>query len=142
MAKYFAIEATRVGAGKAPGSVVGAQLKRHRATFVSTGTNTAAADVLGLGFLPMGAVFAFGLINGTVASGATTIAIGNATTAGKYRAAAALAAADTPSMFGTGAQVAAAAAGATVEEEVLATLSAALPAGTFVIDIYYSGVAS
>ncbi len=122
---------------KTPGNTVQAGLKRIRGTYVSTGANNAAGDTIVIGRMPVGAVFAGGEITQSVSSGTTTVAIGNSTTAGKYRAAAVQATVDQPIAFGTAASVAQAALAA--EEEVIATLAVgALPAGTYVFDLYYS----
>lgn len=141
MAKLYAVEATGAygvsNPTKAPGNVVRAGLKRMRATYVSTGANNASGDTISLGRLPIGAVFAFGHIAGSVSSGTTTIGIGNASDAVKYRAQSVQATVDQPVTFGKTAAIVAAAL--TAEEEVLATLGVgALPAGTYVIDIYFS----
>jgi hypothetical protein len=121
----------------------GGRLRRYRATVQMTAQ--ASGDTIVLAKIPAGQVFAFGFITATATLGGTaTLAIGNATTSGLYRAAAIFTAVETPTTFGAGS------AGLTVamqsttgfaaEETVLATIAAAsLPgAGSFVVDIYTS----
>lgn len=118
-------------------SVYGARVKRLRAT-VSLASQTTSDTIL-LGTLPTGATFAFGVLTTSATLGSSTVAIGIAGTAGKYRAAATFTSADTPTFFGTAATVGAASPLA-AEENVIATIAAAnLPAsGTLVVDLYYS----
>lgn len=126
---------------KALGNVYDASLKRMRAVVDYDGQ--AAADDIVLGMLPVGAVFAYGVLTATAtAGGAATIAIGTTGATGKYRAAATFTAANTPTMFGLAAG--AAMAPLTAPELLLATIAAAsLPNSTdyLVIDIYYSDLA-
>lgn len=89
-----------------------------------TYASQAAADVIRLFKLPKGVLPVVGILNADTSSGSTTIAIGNSTTAAKYKAAAAFTATDTPTLFGKAAAVGGITP-ATVEEEVLATLAAA-----------------
>jgi hypothetical protein len=146
MATYYSQEMagtanlTAVPVGYKPrATVYQARLKRLRAT-ITWNTQT-TSDTLVLGVLPVGATFAFGVITQSATMGASaTLAIGNASSTGKYRAAATSTAADgAPAFFGL-----TAAAGAvdpsTAEETVIGTIAAAsLPAsGTQVIDIFYS----
>lgn len=146
MANYYSQEMagtanlTAIPVGYKPrATVYGARLKRLRAT-VTWNTQT-TSDTLVLGILPVGATFSFGVITQSATMGASaTLAIGTAGTTGKYRAAAtSTAAADTPTFFGTVAQVGSVDP-LTAEEQVIGTIAAAsLPAsGTQVIDIYYS----
>lgn len=121
----------------------GGRLRRYRATI--TLAAQAAADTIVLAKIPAGQVFAYGTITSTVSlGGAATVAIGNATTAGLYRAAAISTAVETPTLFGAGSAgltaSMASSTGYTAEETVIATIAAAsLPgAGTCVIDIYTS----
>lgn len=144
MAKLFCIEATGAYGvtppTKAPGNVVGARIKRYRGVYVSTGANNAAGDTIVITRLPVGSIFAFGLLNASVSSGTTTFSIGNATTPAKHRALAAQTVVDTPVLFGKAS--AANDTALTAEEEVIATLAVgALPAGTYVFDIFASSPA-
>lgn len=119
-------------------TVYGARVKRMRATIALAAQAT--TDTLVLGNLPAGATFAYGVLTSTVSLGTSTLAVGIAGTTGKYRAAATFTATDTPTMFGTAAQVGAADPALAAEETVIGTIAtAALPgSGTLVVDIYYS----
>jgi len=119
-------------------TVYGGRVKRLRAT-ITLATQT-TSDILALGNLPAGSVFAYGVITSTVSLSTSTVAVGISGTTGKYRTAATFTATDTPTMFGNAAQVAASDAGSTAEEVVIGTIAtASLPAsGTLIIDLYYS----
>lgn len=119
----------------ANGGVVGGRLRRFRATV--TLASQADGDTVVLTKLPAGYAFAYGVINASATLGSSTIAIGNSSSAGKYRAAAAFTAA-APTLFGVVGAVDDAAL--TAEETVIATVgAAALPSsGTMVVDIYAS----
>lgn len=119
-------------------SVYHARLKRMRATIALAAQAT--TDTLILGNLPMGATFAFGVIVSSVSLGSSTLAIGISGTAGKYRAAAAFTAVDTPTLFGPASVIGAADPALAADEQVIGTIAAAaLPgSGTLVIDLYYS----
>ena len=143
MATYLSTELggsanqTAVPTGYRPkASVYGARVKRVRATIALAAQAT--TDVLQLCTLPPGAVFAYGVMNSTVSLGSSTLALGIAGTTGKYKAAAAFTATDTPTLFGLAAEAAGAELAA--EQVVIGTIAAAaLPAsGTLVIDIFYS----
>jgi hypothetical protein len=117
-------------------AVVGGKVRRLRASF-----NLAAqanGDTLTLGKLPAGASFLMGLITSSVSLATSTLAIGVAGTAGKYRAAAVHTAADAPTPFGVAATKDDAPLAA--DETLIATIgTAALPgAGQLVIDILYT----
>lgn len=118
-----------------------AKLKRIRATIQFDGQ--AAGDDVVLGDLPVGAIFAYGIINASASAGATaTIAIGKDGATGKYRTAGTFTAANTPTMFGNAAAVDDAPLSS--PERLIATFAAAaLPnsADFMVIDIYYSDLA-
>lgn len=116
----------------------GARLRRYRATFVLAAQSTGAGNELVLAKVPAGLVFAYGVITTDTSLSTSTLAIGNSTTATKYRAAAVFTATDTPTLFGTTAAIKMAAL--TAEEVVLGTIAtAALPAsGNLVIDLYFS----
>jgi hypothetical protein len=119
-------------------TVYNGRTKRLRASFTLATQTT--SDTLVIGNLPAGAVFAFGKITSSVSLGTATLAIGITGTTGKYRAAAAFTAVDTPTDFGVATQVAQSDAGLSADEQVFATIGTAnLPAsGTLVIDLYYS----
>lgn len=139
MAQTYANEVSglyAVPATKPSGSVVGGRLRRFRASFSLAAQ--ASGDTIVLAKVPAGHTFAYGVINGSATFGSTaTVAIGNATTAGKYRAAATFTAA-APTLFGDSA--AAAGNASTDEETVILTVgAAALPSsGTGVVDLYFS----
>jgi len=114
----------------------GARLDRYRASI--TLASQASGDTVALANVPAGAIFAYGVITAGVSLGTSTVAVGTATTAGKYRAAAVFTAVDTPTFFGAAAQVAQSPLSA--QEQVILTVStAALPAsGQLVVDLYFS----
>lgn len=120
---------------KADGGVVGGRLRRYRATI--TLASQADGDTVVLTKVPAGSVFAFGVLNASATLGSATIAIGNSTTAGKYRADAVFTAA-APTLFGL--YSAADDAALEAEEEVIMTIdTAALPSsGTLLVDLYFS----
>lgn len=128
---------TSVPVGYRPAAtVVGGRLKRLRGLFTLATQTT--SDTLVIGTLPAGATFAFGKITSSVSLGTSTVAIGITGTTGKYRAAAVFTATDTPTDFGTAAQVSNSPLAA--EEQVFITIAvASLPAsGTLIVDLYYS----
>jgi hypothetical protein len=94
-------------------------------------------DTVEVARLPKGARMLYGLLNSTVSLGSATLAIGIAGSTGKYRAAAAFTATDTPTFFGPAAAVGEA---LTAEEIVILTIAtAALPAsGTLRVTIFYT----
>jgi len=112
------------------------RLRRYRGT-ITLNTQT-TSDTIIIGQIPAGEDFAYGVLTSTVSLGSSTIAIGISGTTGKYRAAATFTATDTPTLFGTTAQVAALAL--TAEEQIFITIgTASLPAsGTLVVDLYFS----
>jgi hypothetical protein len=116
---------------------VGARIHRYRASI--TLNSQASGDTVVLANVPAGQCFAGGELVSSVSLSTATVAIGNATTAGKYRAAAVFTATDTPTPFGTAAAFAA--DPSTAQEQVILTVgTAALPSsGTLVVDLYFSG---
>lgn len=119
-------------------TVYGARLKRMRATITLASQTT--SDTLNFGNLPAGATFAYGVITSGVSLGSSTLAIGTAASAAKYKAAATFTSTDTPTLFGTAATVGAVDPALTADETVIGTIAVAnLPAsGTLVVDLYYS----
>ncbi|WP_374656120.1 hypothetical protein [Dongia sp.] len=95
------------------------------------------SDIIEVARLPKGARVLYGILGSTVSLGSSTLAIGIAGTAGKYRAAAVFTAVDTPTLF-TPAAVAGEALAA--EEIVILTIgAAALPAsGTLRVMLFYT----
>lgn len=139
MAETYAPEVAGLGTTPttpANGGVQGGRVRRFRATV--TLASQAIADTIVLADVPPGHTFAYGVLNSSVTLGTSTVAIGNSTTAGKYRAAAVFTAVSTPTLFGVNAAVAADPFDNV--ERVIATVAvAALPAaGTLVVDLYFS----
>ena len=138
MAQTYAAEVSGLydtPATKPSATVVGGRLRRFRATV--TLASQADGDTVVLAQIPAGHSFAYGVLTGSAALGSSTIAIGVAGTAGKYRAAATHAAI-VATMFGISS--AADDAPLTAEETVILTnTTAALPSsGTLVVDLYFS----
>lgn len=138
MAQTYATEVAGLGTTpttKSNGGVQGGRVRRFRASV--TMAAQASGDTIVLGKVPAGYTFAYGVINASATLGTATVAVGNATTAGKYRAAATFTAA-APTMFGVSTAVDD--DPLTAEEDVLATIgTAALPgAGTLIVDLYFS----
>ena len=97
-------------------------------------------DTIVIGVIPAGYAFAFGVLCSTVSLGTSTIAIGIAGTAGKYRAAATFTAIDTPTLYGLTANLSATALTAS-ERQIITVTTANLPAsGTLVVDQYWSSI--
>lgn len=115
-------------------AVAQGRLKRSRNSIVLAGQ--VATDTVTLLPLPIGHVFAFGILNGPTL-GSTTVAIGVAGTAGKYRADAVFTAA-TATMFGaTDAENDD--PSTSVVTPILTVSTATAPAsGTLTVDMYYS----
>lgn len=122
-------------ATKVSGAAVGGRLRRLRATI--TLASQADGDVVVLGKLPAGSIFAYGVLNASATLGSSTIAVGISGTAAKYRAAAVFTAA-APTLFGTSTSVDDSPLSAE-EEVILTNTTAALPSsGTLIVDLYYS----
>jgi len=140
MATFYSRETNGVldtqGPARASAQNYRSKLKRIRATLVMAAQGI--ADTIVLGELPVGGVFAFGVINSTATLGAATIAVGTVAAPAAHRAAAVFTTPDTPTLFGKAAASADVPAAATTR--LIATIAAAaLPgAGTLEIDIYYS----
>lgn len=132
--------ATTIPVGYKPAATVyGARVKAFRAT-VTFAAQT-ITDTIQLFALPSGMTFLRGTAYVSVSTGTATVAIGNAGTTGKYRAAGAITVVDTPQDFGLTAIVGAVSA-STAEEIVIVTIgTASLPAsGTMVIEFLMSAV--
>ena len=138
MAQTYATEVA--GLGTTPttnsnGAVQGGRVRRFRATI--TLASQADGDTVVLAQVPAGYAFAYGILNASATLGSSTIAVGVAGTAAKYRAAAVFTAA-APTLFGLSTAVddAPLAAGETV---ILTNTTAALPSsGTLIVDLYFS----
>lgn len=96
----------------------------------------ASGDTIEVAKLPKGARPLYGIINTDTSLGSSTISIGPASSAAKYRAAGTFTATDTPTLFGKAGGVGDA---LTAEEIVLITIgAAALPAsGTLRVQMFY-----
>lgn len=140
MANTYASEVSGLGTipeTNANGAVQGGRLRRFRATI--TLASQADGDTVTLAKVPAGYAFAYGVINASATLGSSTVAIGVAGTAGKYRASAAFTAA-APTLFGVVGAVDDAPLTAS-ETVILTNTTAALPSsGTLVVDLYYSAV--
>ena len=138
MAQTYASEVA--GLGTTPvtnsnGAVQGGRVRRFRATIALA--SQADGDTVVLAQVPAGYAFAYGILNASATLGSSTIAVGIAGTAAKYRAAAVFTAA-APTLFGISTAVddAPLAAGETV---ILTNTTAALPSsGTLIVDLYFS----
>jgi hypothetical protein len=95
------------------------------------------SDIIEVARLPKGARVLYGILAASVSLGSSTLAIGVAGTATKYRAAAVFTAVDTPTLFGPAANIGEPLA---AEEIVIVTIgAAALPAsGTLRVLIFYT----
>lgn len=113
----------------------GGRIRSVRASF--TLASQATTDTLVFGKLPAGCTFSHGIITTDTSLGTSTLAIGIAGTAAKYRAAATLTAVDTPAVFGPAAAILEAAS--TVDRQIVGTIGvAALPAaGNLVAEFFY-----
>lgn len=140
MANTYASEVSGLGTipeTNANGAVQGGRLRRFRATI--TLASQADGDTITLAKVPAGYAFAYGVINASATLGSSTVAIGVAGTAGKYRASATFTAA-APTLFGVVGAVDDAPLTAS-ETVILTNTTAALPSsGTLVVDLYYSAV--
>ena len=138
MAQTYATEVA--GLGTTPvtnsnGAVQGGRIRRFRATIALA--SQADGDTVVLAQVPAGYAFAYGILNASATLGSSTIAVGIAGTAAKYRAAAVFTAA-APTLFGV--STAADDAPLAAQEVVILTnTTAALPSsGTLIVDLYFS----
>lgn len=152
MAQFYSTEMSPLGGvpPRNPGDpALNTSIRIFRATIpldapptsdTANGTVIASGDTIALFDVPPGARFLGGKITSNVSLGTSTISIGNASSAAKYRAAAVHTAVDTPTPFGTAASMALGEAKTT--ERVIATVGTAnLPntAGAkLVIDMEFS----
>jgi hypothetical protein len=118
------------------GKLQGGKIRCLQATFALAAQ--AAADTLTLGQIPANARIKSIKMTSSVTLATSTIAIGIAGTAAKYRAAGTFTVVDVPTAVGPGAAAKAAAANS-VAETLIATIAvAALPAaGTLIFDVEY-----
>lgn len=116
-------------------SVIDGKVKAYQATI--TLAAQAADDTIVIAKARQGEKFIVGFLTASATLGASaTIAIGNATTAGKYRAAATFTAVDTPTTFGKNGAMAA----LEDDEEIIITVgTAALPgSGTLKVTMLFA----
>jgi hypothetical protein len=135
MANFYSLENQLRGdvPPRAPGNeALGGRKRLYRATIAldapitkpgTTGTVIANGDTISIARVPAGMRFVVGRITSSVSLGTSTVAVGIAGTADKYKAAAVFTAVDTPTAFGKAAAMANAALGA--DEEVIATVAVA-----------------
>lgn len=125
-------------AGATLGAMARLRVARGSYTLVASAVTT--ADTLNICILPAGALFQFGLIASGVSLGTSTLAIGISGTTGKYRAAAAFTAVDTPTPFGV-ASIMANQTPLAADERIIGTIATAnLPTSgqSLVIQMVYS----
>lgn len=142
MAQGFAAEVTGVldgtltPPGKLDGRISGGRVRMRRATLDLSlaGVAKNSGDTNVLCRIPAGEAFLFGILNPSVGLGAAaTVAIGNATTAGKYRAAAIQNTAEAKELFGLASAMDDAPLAA--YEDVLMTIAAAALPGAGIISV-------
>jgi hypothetical protein len=142
MAQGFAAEVTGVLDGtlnppaRVDGRIVGGRVRMRRATLDLSLANVAKniGDTNVLCRIPAGEAFLFGILNPSVGLGAAaTVAIGNATTAGKYRAAAIQNTAEAKEMFGLSSAMDDVPLAA--YEDVLLTVAAAALPGAGIVNV-------
>lgn len=152
MARFYTIEDQQIGnvpPGVPGNEAYGGRKRLWRASInldapklssTQNGTVITTADTVLLARIPAGMRFVVGRITSSISLGTSTIAIGNATTPGKYRAAAVHTAVDTPTLFGTATVMDDAASGA--DEDVILTVATAnLPntaGAVLVIDLEFA----
>jgi len=127
-----------VPVGQVDGAVVNSHVRGHRATITLAAQTT--SDTIVVALPNAGDSFLFGVLTSDTSLGSSTVAIGNATTAGKYRAAAVFTATNTPTLFGAFTAAAGTYTKLPLAETVFITIAAAnLPAsGTLVVDMYFA----
>ncbi len=130
---------------------VGGRIRGFRATIpldapktssTANGAGITTSDTVVLFTIPPGYRFWRGFINASVSLGTSTVAVGNASSAGKYRAAGTFTNADTPLQFAAPALTQAAPARTTAEDVILSVATANLPTtagAVLVIDMEFIG---
>lgn len=118
------------------GALAGARVRRWRGSIDLAAQ--ASGDTVVLANIPSGHAFVYGVVTASATLGTSTVAIGTAADAGKYRAAATFTTVDTPTLFGKSSAV-----GGAVHEEVeqviLTIGAAALPSsGKLVVDLLFA----
>lgn len=121
------------------GAVVNAHVRSHRAT-ITLASQVFATDTIITALVDPGSSFLYGMLTTDTSLATSTIAIGNATAAGKYRAAAVFTTTNTPTLFGAYTAASATYTKLTALETVFITIGTAnLPAaGVLVVDTYWA----
>jgi zona occludens toxin (predicted ATPase) len=130
------LDGTKTPAAKSDGRLMNAKVRTFMATFDLSQTTVKGAqnDTNVCFVIPKGHKVLFGYLLSSVTMGGTaTIAVGNGTTAGKYRAAAIHTTADAPQLFMLSA--AEQTAPLTADETVLITIAAANLPGTGILQV-------
>jgi hypothetical protein len=125
--------------GQVDGSVQGGHVRVYREKI--TLASQAAADTIVVGYPSKGESFLYGVLTSDTDLGATaTVAIGNSTATGKYRAPATFRTILTPTLFGAVSTDVGGLSKLTIDEEVVVTVgAAALPAaGNLYVDLYFA----
>lgn len=116
-----------------------ARIKRFRASIVLASQTLGAGNEIILAKVPAGYTFAYGVLTSDTSLGSAAVSVGISGTVAKYKASAVFTATDTPTLFGTTAQVGNATPLAAEETVFLQVLTANLPAsGNLVVDLYYT----
>jgi hypothetical protein len=126
--------------GQVDGSAQGGHVRVYREQItLASGVGT-TADTIVVAYPSKGEQFLFGVLTSTVTLGTSTVAVGITGATGKYRAAAAFTAVDTPTLFGAGAAGLGGAGKLAGDEEVFLTIATAnLPtSGTLTVDLYFA----
>lgn len=119
-------------------SAYGARLRRYRASIVLASQVLGAGNEIILAKVPAGLTFAYGIVTTDTSLATSTIAIGTTATPAKYKAAAVLTATDTPTLFGTTAQIEQASLIAEEQIQLLVAVANLPAAGNLVVDLYFS----
>lgn len=126
--------------GQLDGSLQGGNVRVYREVIQLA--SQPAGDTIVVAYPSKGETFLRGSLTSTVSLGTSTVALGIAGATGKYRAAAAFTAVDTPTPFGVAANMVSSSVPAklTTDEKVFITIgTAALPAsGTLIVDLYFA----
>lgn len=133
----------QIPVGQVDGSAQGGHVRVYREQITLSAGPPAVgttADTIVVAYPSKGEQFLFGVLTSTVSLGTSTIAVGVAGATGKYRAAAAFTAVDTPTLFGGGAAGLGGLGKLAADEEVFLTIGTAnLPtSGTLTVDLYFA----
>lgn len=130
----------QIPVGQIDGSSQGGHVRVYREQIVLASGVGTTADTIVVAYPSKGEQFLFGVLTSTVTLGTSTVAVGITGTTGKYRAAAAFTAVDTPALFGAGAAGLGGIGKLAGDEEVFLTIGTAnLPtSGTLTVDLYFA----